>query len=76
MTLALESNSREDLGKKKVLRNSCLLTQIAETFSLKRHYIEFFENAFVCSCMWSTSVNMFSANWREDSSNFDKNEER
>ena len=28
-----------------------------EVFSLKRYYIEFFD-----SCMWSTSVNMFSVN--------------
>ena len=29
--------------------------------SLKRHHIRFFENNVVYSCVWSTSVNMFSA---------------
>ena len=33
-------------------------------FLLKRHYIRFFENAIFYSCMWCTSVNMFSENWR------------
>ena len=37
---------------------------LASRFSLlKRHQIGLFENAIVYSCMWSTSVNMFSANW-------------
>ena len=32
-------------------------------FLLKRHYIGFFENTIVYSCMCSTSVNLFSASW-------------
>ena len=31
--------------------------------SLKRYHIRFFENNIVYSCVWSTSVNMFSASW-------------
>ena len=39
---------------------------------LKRHYIGFFGIAIVYSCVQSTSVNMFSANW-ESLPHFDKN---
>ena len=36
--------------------------QVFLFYSFKRHYIGFFENTIVYSCMWSTSVNMFSEN--------------
>ena len=37
-----------------------------------RHYIRFFENTIVCSCMRFTSVILFSANWGR-LHHFDKN---
>ena len=48
--------------------------QVFLVLSLKRRCIGIFENAIVYSCMWSTRVNIFSANWGEAPPDFDKND--